>query len=152
VVEGDETVTATVSANAAYTVGNPSGATVTIADNDPSLPQLTGTVNQTAFRTGQTLTLNAVLTPGTTPTFVDAYVVVQLPSGQFLSVLLTGVAVGIVPIATNFAPIPFSGQLIAYTFTGLEGPGTYTVFVALTQPGTLIPIGSIQMITFTFTP
>lgn len=154
VVEGDETVTATVSANAAYTVGNPNAATVTIADDDValSLPQLTGTVNQTAFRTGQTLTLNAVLTPGTTPTLVDAYVVVQLPSGQFLSVLLTGVAVGIVPIATNFAPIPFSGQLIAYTFTGLEGPGTYTVFVALTQPGTLIPIGSIQMITFTFTP
>jgi hypothetical protein len=42
-VEGSETVVLTLSANAAYTVGSPSSATVTIADNDsaPTLPTVT---------------------------------------------------------------------------------------------------------------
>jgi hypothetical protein len=154
-VEGQETVIVTLGPDAAYVVGDPSAATVAIDDDDTEplpLPQLTGVLNQTAFQTGQPLTLNVLLTPGTTPTLADAYVVVQLPGGVFISVLLTGVAGGVVPIATSFAPFDFSGQLIAYTFTGLEEPGTYTVFVALTQPGTLIPIGQIQMLTFTFTP
>ena len=39
-VEGNETVVVTVSPNAAYTVGSPSNATVTITDND-SLPSVT---------------------------------------------------------------------------------------------------------------
>jgi len=37
-VEGNETVMLTLSANAAYTVGSPSNATVTIADNDSAPP------------------------------------------------------------------------------------------------------------------
>jgi hypothetical protein len=37
-VEGNETVILTVSGNAAYTVGSPSGATITIADNDQAQP------------------------------------------------------------------------------------------------------------------
>ena len=53
---------------------------------------------------------------------------------------------------TGFLPFPFSGQLVAYTFTGLEPPGPYTVLVALTQPGTLNVIGAIQQTSFTFTP
>src|SRR2546429_3562755 len=36
-VEGDETVVLTISTNSAYTIGSPSGATVTIADNDSLL-------------------------------------------------------------------------------------------------------------------
>src|SRR5204863_8115450 len=38
-VEGDETVILTLSANAAYAVGSPSSATVSIADNDQPPPQ-----------------------------------------------------------------------------------------------------------------
>jgi hypothetical protein len=34
VVEGDHTIVRTISPNAAYIIGNPSSATVTIADND----------------------------------------------------------------------------------------------------------------------
>ena len=37
-VEGNETVTVTLSSNAAYSVGSPSSATITIADNDGSAP------------------------------------------------------------------------------------------------------------------
>jgi hypothetical protein len=46
-VEGNETVILTVSADAAYTVGSPSSATVTIADNEPPPPQPTVTVAAT---------------------------------------------------------------------------------------------------------
>lgn len=117
------------------------------------LPRLTVVVNDADLRTGQTITLTAVLAPGSTPAPVDAYVVVQLPGGAFLSVTLAGgVVPGIVPIATGFAPFPFSGQLVAYTFTGLEPPGVYTVLVALTQPGTLNIIGAIQQTPFSFAP
>jgi hypothetical protein len=43
VVEGDETIVVTLSANAAYTLGTPNSATVTITDNDsvPVLPTVT---------------------------------------------------------------------------------------------------------------
>jgi len=42
-VEGSETVTLTLAANVAYTLGSPSSATITIADNDsaPTLPTVT---------------------------------------------------------------------------------------------------------------
>jgi YD repeat-containing protein len=117
------------------------------------LPRLTMVVNDADLRPGQTITLTAVLVPGTTPAPVDAYVVVQLPGGALLSVTLAGSVVpGIVPIATGFVPFPFSGPLLAYTFTGLEPPGAYTVFVALTQPGTLNVIGVLQQTPLTFTP
>jgi len=43
-VEGNETIVLTLSADAAYTVGSPSSATVTIADNDQSSTQPTVTV------------------------------------------------------------------------------------------------------------
>jgi len=39
-VEGDETVILTVSADAAYTVGSPNSATITIADNDQTPPPI----------------------------------------------------------------------------------------------------------------
>jgi YD repeat-containing protein len=115
------------------------------------LPRLTVVVNDADLRTGQTIALTAVLAAGSTPAPVDAYVVAQLPGGAFLSVTLGGVVPGIVPIATGFVPFSFNGQLLAYTFTGLEPPGGYTVFVGLTQPGTLNLIGTLQQTTFTFT-
>jgi YD repeat-containing protein len=118
-----------------------------------ALPRLTVVVDDAAPRAGETLTLTAVLTPGATTAPVDAYVVVQLPGGAFLSLTLAGAVVpGIVPIATGFVPFPVSGPLLAYTFTGLEPPGAYTVFVALTQPGTLNVIGGLQQTPLTFAP
>jgi hypothetical protein len=51
--EGDETVTITLTANPAYTVGVPASATITIADNDgPTLG-----VNPTTAALGATVTL-----------------------------------------------------------------------------------------------
>ena len=56
-VETNETVILTLSANAAYTVGSPSSATITIADNDPPPPLPT-------VRVAATQTLATFLTPG----------------------------------------------------------------------------------------
>jgi hypothetical protein len=47
IVEGNETVVLAISANAAYTIGSPGSATVTIADNDSPPPPPTVTVTVT---------------------------------------------------------------------------------------------------------
>jgi YD repeat-containing protein len=57
-VEGSETVTLTLSANAAYAVGAPSSATVTVADNDTNPP----TVSLTSPTSGAVVTAPATVT------------------------------------------------------------------------------------------
>jgi uncharacterized repeat protein (TIGR01451 family) len=119
------------------------------------LPGLAVHLNTDSFDLGTLMTLDAVLVPGMepAPTLVDAYVVVRLPNGSLLSLLLDGRLVpGIVPIATRLTPVPFSGQLISYTFTGSEPIGAYAWMAALTQAGTLNVLGSIQEVPFTFSP
>jgi hypothetical protein len=51
------------------------------------------------------------------------------------------VAPGVSVAATHVAPVPFSGEVFRYTFTGGEPHGAYTWFAALTVPGTLTLIG-----------
>jgi hypothetical protein len=53
-VEGDETVSVTLSMNAAYTLGSPAGATVTIADNDTATPAVSA--SPASVSTGATVT------------------------------------------------------------------------------------------------
>jgi hypothetical protein len=119
----------------------------------PTSPTLTLGLNQDSFRSGQTLTLTATLTPGSTTVTADAYVVVRLPDGSFLSLGLGGAVVpGIVPIARGLVPFSFSGELLRYTFGAGEPPGSYTFIAGLTQPGTLAVIGGIDQRPFTFTP
>ena len=75
---------------------------------------------------------------------VDAYVVIAVPGGAFFSVQLGGVIVpGVVPIVTGFTPVPFSGQLLLYTFTAGEPFGLYPILSGLAIPGTLTPISGI---------
>jgi hypothetical protein len=73
-VEGNETAILTISANAAYTVGSPSSATVTIADND-SLPTVTVTATDaTASETaGDTGTFTITRTGSTTAALTVSY-------------------------------------------------------------------------------
>jgi hypothetical protein len=119
----------------------------------PSPPTLTLALGQDSYRSGQTLILTAALTPGSTTVTTDAYVVVRLPDGSFLSLLLGGaVAPGIVPIARGLTPFAFGGEILRYTFDGSEPPGLYTFMAGLTQPATLTVIGSIDQRPFTFTP
>jgi hypothetical protein len=128
-------------------------ANVAVTATFAALPALTLQINAPSFGAGQALTLTATLSPGPTPVLVDAYVVIRLPDGSFLSLLLDGgIVPGIVPIATGFAPIPLTRRLLSYTFNGGEPAGTYTWMSALTQAGTGNIIGSIQQVPFAFSP
>jgi hypothetical protein len=109
-------------------------------------------LNQTLFHPGDTMVLTAMLTPGTAPALVDAYVVIQLPDGTLLSLQPVGAVQGIAPFATGFTPAPLSGTIFIYQFTGAEPPGLYSWFAALTQAGTLNVVGSIDQDSFTFSP
>jgi hypothetical protein len=114
-----------------------------------SSPSLTIALNDTSFGPGQTISVTAKLTPGTVSAPVDAYIVVQLPTGGYLSLQLGGGLVpGIVPIARGIVPFPYEGTLVSYTFGGAEPLGTYTWFAMLTRPGTLEPNPAPQQTTF----
>jgi hypothetical protein len=115
-------------------------------------PTLSLQLNQGAFQTGQSMTVTATLTPGNPSRTVDAYVVIQLPNGSFLSLTAGGVASGIVPLVPAFTPVAFAGPILNYTFTGAEPAGTYTWLSALTEAGTGTIIGTIDQDAFTFTP
>ena len=66
-VEGNETVTVTLSSNAAYTVGSPGSATVTIADNDGSTPTVTiSATDPTASEAGPDAGIFTVTRSGST--------------------------------------------------------------------------------------
>jgi hypothetical protein len=117
----------------------------------PQMPPVLGLgLNGAAFPPGATMTLTGTLSAGNVPGAVDAYVVLQLPSGQFFSLQLGGGLVpGVVPIARGFGPIDFQGVLAQYTFTGAEPPGIYTWISALTAPGTLNLVSPLQQVAFT---
>jgi hypothetical protein len=115
----------------------------------PMPPLLALGLNGTAFPAGATMALTGTLSAGNVPGAVDAYIVLRLPSGQFLSLQLGGRFVpGIVPIARGFQPFDFQGVLAQYTFTGAEPPGTYTWLAALTAPGTLNFVSPLQQVAF----
>ena len=81
----------------------------------PALPSLTLTLNRASFAPGETMTLTATVTPGFTAPLVDAYVVVRLPDGSFLSLLLDGrIVPGLVPIARGFTPFAFNAEVLRW--------------------------------------
>jgi Tol biopolymer transport system component len=117
------------------------------------LPTLTLAINQPAFQSGQTMILTATLSPGSAPTRADAYVVLRLPDGSFLSVLGGGrVVPGIAPIVRGLTPFPFTGEVFRYTFSGGEPIGSYAWLSGLTLPGTPTIIGNIEEAAFTLSP
>ena len=137
------------------TVTDASGGTSTRTENvivqPPASPaSFTLSLNQHVFAPGDTMTVAAKLAPGSAPSAVDAYVVVQLPTGQFLSLQLPGGFVpGIIPIARGIVPIAYEDTLVSYTFSGIEPRGTYTWYAVLTRPGTLEFVSPLQQVTFT---
>jgi hypothetical protein len=119
----------------------------------PAAPKLALQLNAASYHTGDTMTLVATVTPGGAPSAVDAYIMVQLTDGQFLSLQLNGPPVpGQVPIATNLVPAPAQQQVLQYTFTCAEPPGAYTWFAVLTIPGTMNFVSVLEQSPFVFAP
>jgi len=106
-------------------------------------PTASVALNGSAFRTGQTITYQATLIPGSTPPQVDIYLGALLPDGvTFVS--LMQVSPGVISFALGPSPIPFSANVtltqavvpFSYTFNGFEPVGTYLMYAGLVIAGT----------------
>ena len=121
---------------------NAVGGRGSISTNLGTLPPAATIALNGSFHTAQTLTYQATLTPGTTPTPVDIYIGALLPDGvTFFSLIQT--AHGVISAAVSPAPIPFLANVslvplvvpFSYTFTGLEAAGTYFAYAGLAVAG-----------------
>jgi hypothetical protein len=104
---------------------------------------LTTILNGASFRPGQTLTLTATLTPGHFSDAVDAYIVVRLPGGSYLSLVNGALVPGLVPIARNIVPFPYTGVVASLVVPPGTPQGTYAWLSTLTVPGTLTLVAPI---------
>jgi hypothetical protein len=94
-------------------------------------------VNGHTFRAGDTMTLTAVLTPDGRSDAVDAYIVVRLPGGGYLSLVNGTLVPGLAPIVRGVVPVPYTGVVVSLRVPAGTPPGTYTWLSTLTVPGTL---------------
>lgn len=99
-------------------------------------------LNSSQFHVGQTITYQATVVPGTTPTQADIYLGALLPDfTTFLS--LVQVSPGVISVALGPAPVTFLTNVtvtslvvpFAYTFTGAEPVGIYFPYAGITVPG-----------------
>lgn len=147
-----------------HAVASPSGTRVLFASdwgNGPTvdayvleLPSFTSLglsvgTSQAFYLPGDQFLANAeVSNPGLSST-VDLYFLELLPDGdQVVMFTAGGVAMGRVSQPSGLLPLaagldlqqPFvweQGDLLAYTWTGLEGPGNYALILAAIRPGSL---------------
>lgn len=121
---------------------NNTAATGPITVTAPLPPSAAVALNGSAFHTGQTITYQASLTPGSVPAQVDIYLGALLPDGvTFLS--LVQVSPGVISIALGPSPIPFSANVtltqavvpFSYAFVGFEPVGTYFTYAGLVRAG-----------------
>jgi len=110
---------------------------------------LTTSLNASSFDVGDVLQLSVSLAPGSAPAPVDAYLVLRLPNGQFLSWTGSGFVAGIVPVVRNIMPVTFSGNVLQLVIPPGAPPGTYTWLSALTSAGTLNLMTPITETSFT---
>lgn len=99
-------------------------------------------LNGSAFHTGQQITYQAMLTPGSTPTQVDIYLGVLMPDGVTFLSFVPGPD-GTIAFAFGPVPVPFLANVtlaptvvpFSYTFTGTEPVGTYYTYAGLAVAG-----------------
>ena len=129
---------------------NPGFAAITTTGS----PVASVALNNVAVGTGQTITYQATLTPGVTPTQVDIYLGCLLPDGvTFLSLIQTGP--GTTSISLGPSPIPFQSNVplvptivqFSYQFEGSEPRGTYFTYARLTVAGSnpFLPANQISL-------
>lgn len=129
---------------------------------DPVLPQLdtvvptvldfTTAVNAASFRTGDAFVTTATFTPGDTATAVDAYTVLQFPTGQYYSLTPNGLVPGILPLLRTTVTGSSTMDLLRLPLPAGAPLGQYTWLSALAAPGTLNLLTPIRVSTFTVVP
>jgi len=109
------------------------------------------TLNQATFSSTDTLVATVTAVGGVIATPIDAYVVVELGGGAFLSLQLDGRLVpGLAPIARNIV-LPSVSVPFAFPLAGAP-PGTYRWLAAVTSPGTLMLVSPLASTPFTIVP
>jgi hypothetical protein len=144
---------------AATGLGGPESVAVTTTGS----PVASVALNNLAFVKGQTITYQATLTPGVTPTQADIYLGCLLPDGvTFLSLVQT--SPGVISVALGPSPIPFLGNVLlvptiadfSRLFTGSEPGGIYFTYAGLAVAGSnpFLPANQISLAIqpFQFTP
>ncbi|MEZ5420529.1 MAG: ice-binding family protein [Vicinamibacterales bacterium] len=104
------------------------------------------------LRSGQTMRVRGRLRRDRTGTASDAYVVLQLPNGELLSWTTAGLVPGLAPLARNFVPVDWDGDITALPIPAGAAPGVYTWLSALTRAGTLELLSGISARSFTIAP
>jgi hypothetical protein len=108
-----------------------------------SPPSAAVILNGSVFHSGQSITYQATLTPGSTPAQVDIYLGALLPDGiTFLS--LVQVSPGVISFVLGPSPVPFQSNVtlapvavpFSYIFAGFEPTGTYFAYAGLVVAGT----------------
>jgi len=109
-------------------------------------------VEDSTLSPGQTMRLTARLRRSRTPAAADAYVVLRMPNGQMMSWTGNSLVPGLVPIARNFVPTNFVGEILNLRVPGGTPPGYYTWMSALTEAGTMNLMSGVSERSFTVTP
>jgi len=98
---------------------------------------LTTSVGAESFRTGDVMDLSVSLRPGKASPNADAYLVLQLPDGQFLSWTDNGFVPGVIPVARNIKPFNYRAVIARLAIPADAPVGNYSWFSGLAEPGTL---------------
>jgi hypothetical protein len=125
-----------------------SGSGARVAQADPLAVRL----NQATFRAGDTMVATVQATGGVVASPVDAYVVIQVPSGGYLSLAANGgLQPGLVPIARAVV-IPSIALPFPFPIPAGAPPGLYQWIAAVTTPGTLSLQWPLVVAPFTIAP
>ncbi|MDD5558873.1 hypothetical protein [Candidatus Methylomirabilis sp.] len=131
---------------------------------DVSGPTAAVALSGAPLRTGQTITYQATLTPGSAPTQADIYLWALLPDGITFVSLVQASPGGAISMVLGPSSVPFrAGATLSsmtvpfsYTFTGSEPAGTYLAYAGLVTAGTdpLQPMNRLSLAVqpFQFTP
>lgn len=119
----------------------------------PPVLDLSTSVNAATFRAGDPFVTVASFAPGDLPVPVDAYVVLQTPSGALFSLTPAGLGPGLLPLAQGLVvPAAFTRDLLRLPLPAGTPPGRYAWLSALALPGTLNLVTPIRVTTFDVVP
>ncbi len=111
------------------------------------------TTNAASYRAGDLLVVTSAYTPGAVPAAVDAYHVLQTPSGELHSLTPSGLVPGIHPHARRLAVRTSSTvELLRVGVPAGTPPGTYRWLSALAAPDTLNLLTPIHTTVFDVVP